>query len=556
MEGIDLREILGPFVIVLSAITALSLYGRKLRLDGPHGLLLAGVLIGPSVLDLVSTSLTSQLLAELGVAFVMFTVGLEFQLEQAKRMWRTLLIAGTTQLVGTLAIAMGIVCLFGESIQTAFILGVLLAMSSTVLVVRALEENGTLGSNVGRVTVLILIFQDLAVLAIGVGIPTPNHGALLVSDPWLQFIVGATVVVLVTTFGGLVLERLFVLMTRSGSRDAAVLVPVLLAVGGPWVLSTVGLSFGISGFVVGLAASRSPHTHVLLYESRSIRNVLRSWFFIAIGLLVNVELMLENALLVAASVVAVVVVKLLTATLASLLSGRDLRDSVRVGGALAQVGELSFVLASGFFAAGMLEEKFYQLFLAVAIITMVGTPLVMSGAERMAQLLPEVRIIVSRENAPAHGTRPTYDAILIGYGPHNCRLADELSKRGVSCVIVDPNDENIPLAKAAGYNFQWGFGHQVGVLIILGLKTAKLVSVAINKVSDVEEIITTIRKEWPEGELAVRCEWRAHEAQFKRLGASFVISKEAAASAVMLEKILPIFLPPEQLGESKHESTE
>ena len=337
-----LRDVLIIFTVSIGVVFLF----QKLRLPSIAGFLVAGTLVGPYGLNLVSDREQVETLAEIGVILLLFTIGLEFSLTQMKASRRLLIIGGAIQLIGTLGLGVAGGLVVGLSVQEAVFWGLLLSLSSTAIVLKALGERGEADTHHGRATIGILIFQDLAVvpmILITPALANKESGGILPIATTLAISVVAVIIIII---GARVLAP-WILghIVRARSRELFLLTIIVLGLGTAWLTSLVGLSLALGAFIAGLLISESEYSHQALAEVLPFRDSFNSLFFVSIGMLMDLRVLLDHPVLILTLVTAVLTGNFLSGAGAVLAAGASLRSSVLAGVALAQVGEFAFILA-------------------------------------------------------------------------------------------------------------------------------------------------------------------------------------------------------------------
>ncbi|MBM4319856.1 MAG: potassium transporter KefB, partial [Deltaproteobacteria bacterium] len=383
-------ELLVTFLLVLALATAVLLLFHRLRLPPLLGFLLTGILVGPHGLGLVHTLATVEVVAEAGVVLLLFTIGLEFSFQRLRRIQRTLLTVGTTQVVVTVLAVLAVARASGQPLARSVFLGLLVALSSTVVVLRLLQEKYELDTQHGGIALAVLIFQDLAVVPMLLVTPLlggRGDGAGAAGELLLLLGKAAAIIALVVVAARFVVPRLFYLIARTRSSELFSLSILVTCFAVAGLTSWLGLSLALGAFLAGLTLSDSEYGHQAFASMVPFRDVFASFFFISIGMLLDPGFVLRHPLAVLTACAVVLGIKVLVAGGAVQLFGHSLRNAVLVGFSLAQIGEFSFILAQEGLAHGLLAASTYQLFLVASVLTMGATPLLLFLAPRLVDLL-------------------------------------------------------------------------------------------------------------------------------------------------------------------------
>jgi CPA2 family monovalent cation:H+ antiporter-2 len=515
-------------VFILLAIAAGGLFiGRWLRLPPIVAYLLAGLLAGPGGFAWVTPSHTIENLAELGVALLLFGVGIEFSLVRIRLILPRMLSAGLLQVGLTVLFATAAFQLLGSDWRIAVFVGFLLALSSTAIVFKIYEDEGVIDAPQGQAAAAILLFQDLALVPMMFLVPFlagPPEGALFgASLALLQAIIALGALLFLTR---LVLPRALELVGRAHVPEIFPLVSLLIALGTALGAAALGLSLPIGTFLAGLALSGSRYARQLFAEILPLRDAFVAIFFTSIGLLLQPAGLAEAPLLIVAMVGLVLVKGGLIGAIVGVLW-----RSPRLGLGLAQIGEFSFVLSREGVAAGLIDPSFEQAFLAAAILTMGATPFLMRGAKRLASLGGQAPAAEARRERRDH-------VVLIGYGTTGNAVARVLRETGVSFCAVDMNARSVDAAVQEKMPVRFGDATRRAVLEELGVPTARAAVVALTDPAATRRVVSLIRQMNSEIRLMVRASYVAEIPELERLGADEVIPSEFETSIEIFARLL------------------
>jgi CPA2 family monovalent cation:H+ antiporter-2 len=365
---------------------------RSLHLPPMLGYLAVGVLIGPHALALAEDSPTTHALGEFGVVFLMFSIGLEFSLNQLRSMRRIVFGLGLAQVTTTLIVTMGLALLAGFLLpqlnlgwQAAFALGGALAMSSTAIVVKLLTERLELESEHGRRIIGILLFQDLAVVPLLILIPAlardPEDLAVTLGYAALK---AALVLALLLFFGQKLMGRWFTVVAKRRSQELFMLNLLLVTLGAAWITEQAGLSLALGAFVAGMLISETPYKHQVEEDIKPFRDVLLGLFFITIGMLLDLALVLEHWWAVLLLLLLAIGLKFGLIALLARAFGAAPGTAMRTGLALAQAGEFSFVLLNHAAGSRLVDPFVMQLVLASMVLSMMAAPFIIAHMDRIA----------------------------------------------------------------------------------------------------------------------------------------------------------------------------
>ena len=557
--------ILKDLVIVLTAALA-AVYGlRRARLPTIVAFLVAGVLIGPGGLGLVRDRGSIETIAELGVALLLFSVGLKLSLRGLGRMGRQVLGGGGLQTALTIAATVALGRLFGVEAQTGVFYGYMLAMSSTAIFLLVLEERGETDSAHGRLGVNISVFQDLATVPMVLSLPLlaraggPGWEASLLTLAKSLGMVVAIILAARFVFPWLI-ER----AVRSRSREAFTLTTILVALGTAWLGAQAGLSLPLGAFLAGLVVSDSEYSQQVLAEIGPLRDALGGLFFISVGMLAEPALWLHRPLEFLGLSLGVMLGKALIIFGVTLLLGLSARVGVLAGVGLSDIGEFSFILAQSGAACGLIGGERYQQFLAISVLTMALTPFAMLLAPRLAEpaarvAWPSLPWTPSTSSAPAAeepaeaGAARRGDAVgaaaaeaagaggaaaaaapghvvIVGYGLNGGNVARVLRGLGIPVVVLELNPATVRRAQARGESVVYGDATNREVLRHTGIERARALVIAIADPVASRQIVAVARAANPGLTVIVRARYVAEVEALHRAGADVVVPEEFETS--------------------------
>jgi len=384
-------QLFGDLLIILLVSVPVAFICLRLKLPLLVGLMLTGIAIGPSGFGLIKEIEAIEVLAEIGVMLLLFTIGLEFSIKRLAEMKRLVLIGGGLQVVLTIGATAGVAIFFGRSATQSIFFGFLVALSSTAIVLKSYVERNEVDSPHGRAGIGILLFQDISIVFMLLAIPLLG-GKDIVSFTTIVLDLGSSLLALAV----LVLAAWFLLpkflkqVVHLRSPEAFLLTVVLLCLGMSWVTSQFGLSLALGAFIAGMVLADSDYSHQVTSEVLPFRDVFNSLFFVSIGMLLSVTALLANIGSVALLVVGLIIGKALIIWAIVRILGYPQRIATMTGLGLAQIGEFSFVLARAGQGANLLPDTDYQSFLAASIISMIATPFLISAAPRIGYFVQSV----------------------------------------------------------------------------------------------------------------------------------------------------------------------
>ncbi len=491
--------ILRELAMLAGVAVAVNLLLRRLRVPSVVGFLLTGVLIGPGMLGLVREPETVAAIAEIGVVLLLFAIGLEFSIADLRKLGRKAALAGISQVLGTSIVVALVLLAFGASPPRALFFGMLIAPSSTALVLRLLMDRGELTAPHGRLTLGVLLVQDLAVVPLFLLVPAlgawaaggTSPGALTGSAPFLVVLRGlltAGAVALAFIAARRTVPWLVSLAARGKSRETFLSAVLLVVVGSAFLSQEAGLSVALGAFLAGLVLAESEHRSQIHADILPFRDTFLSVFFISIGMLLSPWSVLLYPGQIAAATVGLVVWKLVAASVAARYSGYPWRTAFAAGLGLAHVGEFSFVLAQAGAPVGLLPAPWDQAFYAGAVFSMMITPLFVGKAPDWALAVEmKIRDLRAVSHLPGSPHEETPQSLLLrdhvviaGFGLNGRNLARVLRAVSISHIVVDLEPEAIVQCGEEGSAAIVGNVTQPEILKQLGVTRARVLVLALS----------------------------------------------------------------------------
>jgi CPA2 family monovalent cation:H+ antiporter-2 len=447
-------------LVIFSLAIGVLLICQRLKLPTVVGFLFTGILAGPYGFGLISAIGEVEVLAEIGVMLLLFTIGVEFSLKEFMRMKKSVILGGSLQVVLTFLVSFAISTRLGRPFNEAVFIGFFISLSSTAVVLKILQEKAEFDSPHGRTALAILIFQDIAVVPMILFTPLlAGEAAHLGKSLGFLALKGVGVFALVAVSARWIVPGLLYQIARSRSRELFLLSVLVMCFGVAWLTYLAGLSLALGAFLAGLIISESEYGYHALGNIVPFRDVFTSLFFVSIGMLLDLGFLMNHPDKVALISGAVIISKTLIATIAVLFLGFPLRTAIVVGLTLCQVGEFSFILAKVGVDYGLLVGDTFQLFLAVAVITMGVTPFIMALAPRVANATLGLPLPVKlktgfsskSESASEHQAHELEDhLIIVGYGLSGKNVATAAKTAKIPYVIIEMNPETVRNEKKAG----------------------------------------------------------------------------------------------------------
>ena len=522
--------IAGDIALILVAALLGGLVAQRLGLPLILGYILAGVVVGPNTGGpTVSSVHDIELLAEIGVALLLFTIGLHFSLDELAPVRRVALVGTAAQMVLTIAFGYGLGRLLGFGWQESVWFGALLSLSSTAVVLKSLSEQGVMGTLSSRVILGMLIVQDLAVVPLIVVLPELGNIGEGLSNLGVAALRAALFTAVMLAFGRRVLPWLMARVAAWNSRELFLISVVAIGLGVGYATYLFGLSFAFGAFVAGLVLSQSDYSYQALADVEPLRDVFAMLFFVSVGMLLDPAFLLENAGTVALVVGLVFVVKglVFAGTVRTFGYGNIIPFAVGLG--LFQVGEFSFVIARVGLDAGTITQRSYSIMLTTAVVTMALTPFAM----RLAPLLygrwreRHSKEAMSTFNLPETGLRD--HVVIAGYGRVGSFVARLLARLEQPFAVVDSNPGRGDEARGSGYPVVYGDAGAEPVLEAAGVRRARLVIVTVPDPVGARLVVTRVRALNPNVHVVARTATVEQLEELGRLGVYEAVHPESEA---------------------------
>jgi len=538
-------------VAVIGLAVLVICLAQRLRVPSIVGYLLTGVLVGSGGLEIVDSHEDVEFLAEMGVVALLFTIGLEFSVARLWEMRRSLLISGGAQVVLTTSITALLAWRFGIAPRSAVFIGFIVTLSSTAVVLSLLERRAEVHTPHGRVILGALLFQDVAVVPMVLAVPLLAGQRDEASPTLLPLLAkGLAVLALLVVAGRWLVPPLLYRVARSRERELFMLTVIFLALGVAWLTSAAGLSLALGAFLAGLIVSESEYSQRALGSIMPLRDVFTSFFFISVGMLLDVSVILQHPWLVLGLTLGVVVLKSALAGVGVALLGLPLRTLVLSGMALAQIGEFSFVLYGAGMAYGLLDESQGGVFLAVAVATLVLTPLCVSAAPSVAALAQRLPLPARWQGVHA----PEYDGadealadhlVIIGFGFNGAHLAQVAHEANIAYAVLEMNPDTVRRERQRGLPITLGDATQEATLRHLHIERARMVVVAISDAAASRRATELARRLSPNCRLVVRTRFLGDVDALKQLGADEVIPAEFETAVAIFARVLECYEVPQ-----------
>jgi CPA2 family monovalent cation:H+ antiporter-2 len=554
-ESVDLREA----VVFLTAAGLIVPVAEKIKVNKVLAFLLVGVLIGPyglgrlaasyPVLDnfLITSTEGVAALAELGVIFLLFMIGLELSVGRLWAMRRLVFGLGAAQVV-LCSIVIGVVALlFGNSPEASIVLGACLALSSTAVVMEMLSERRALGTPTGRTSFSILLFQDVAVipilflvgaLATFQNMPNGSSSITVWAALGLALLQAGLAVGVIYGLGRLAVPRLFKLVGARKNADLFIAATLLVIAAASMAASAAGLSLALGAFLAGLLFAETPYRHTIEADIAPFKGLLLGLFFLSVGMNINIAAVIDTPLRIAISVVGLFVIKGIIIYGLARLFGVTRPASAESAILLGQGGEFAFVVIGLAISIGLLEQPIAQFMLIVVSITLIVTPFAARLAQAVAARLTDglQKSQPTGDLADMHGARD--HVLIVGYGRVGQMLAELLSTPETGHIGLDVDIGHVNKGRAIGAPVYFGDGSRPDILKSAGVREAAIVAVTLNNAIQAAEVVEAVRALAPDVAILARARDGAHAMTLRQKGANIVIPETLEAGLQLGQAML------------------
>ena len=532
-----MHDALNVTLILLASAVGVVVVFRRLAIPPIIGYLLVGAVVGPHALGFVAENEQQRNIAEFGVVFLMFSVGLEFSLPQLMAMRRTVFGFGGAQVVVVTAIGLAISIALGHSWRTGLVLGGVIAMSSTAIISKMLAERSQLHSPHGRQIMGVLLFQDLAVIPLLVLIPALTlSGERIMGEIGVALAKAAVVLAIVLWLGQRVMRSLFDVVAKQRSSEIFVLSVLLVTLGLAWVTEMAGLSLALGAFLGGMLISETEYRYQVEDYIKPFRDVLLGLFFVTIGMLLDVGVLVERFGTVAAIFAFLLAVKFGVIYGLSRAFGAAHSTALRTALPLAPAGEFGFVLLSLAGREQAIDPVTLQVVLAAALLSMLLTPFILARMEKIVLYFSRgewTQRALALHTLAVQTMRTREHVIVCGYGRSGQALAHFLEREKVPVVALDSDPERVRDASAAGESVVYGDASRREVLVAAGLARASAVVVSFADTPHALTILAHVRELRPEVPVIVRTFDDSDVARIKGAGAAEVVAEVVEGSLML-----------------------
>lgn len=535
-------------IILASSLVVIALF-RRLQLPPVLGYLCVGLAVGPTALDWVNDSKHLPDLAELGVVFLLFSLGLEFSLSKMFALRRVVFGLGSLQVLGCGVLLGGLLMVFGVSPNIALLLGAGLALSSTAIVSKELGSLGEIFSSHGQNAIGVLLFQDVVAVLLLTLVPV-FAGSSEQAWYWaLPLTLGKTLLLFVGLLlaSRWLLPRLFDEVAASHSAELFVLLALVIVLLTAWLTHLLGLSPALGAFLAGMLLGESHYRHQIEADIRPFRDILLGLFFVSIGMLIDLQLFISHSLLILSLTLALMLTKGCVVAALVKLRGSDRETAWRSGLALAQGGEFCFALMAQMQQSRLIPDEFNGLLLAATFCSMLLTPLLLRAAPSVAlRLHRKPNQQVQLEAITALNAELRDHAVICGYGRVGQSIGRFLHREQQAFIALDDNPERVQEAATEDSSVHYGDCRRGALLSAVGLERARLVVIAVDNTEVALVVLKEARRINADVPILVRTRDDSQLAELKAAGASEVVPELLESSLMLASHALILLGLPDQ----------
>jgi CPA2 family monovalent cation:H+ antiporter-2 len=524
-------------IILLVSLPIIFLF-KKLNVPSIVGFLLAGMLIGPSGFELISGLKEIEIMAEIGVVLLLFTIGLEVSFSHLMRIKKYLIYAGGAQVFLTIILSAIIFLILGIPLKSAIYFGMLLSLSSTAIVLKLLADRDELETPQGKISIGVLIFQDLIIVPMFLILP------IIGSDTPLSF--GEISLKLLFAFGLLatvlvlskyLMPKIIYQLAKMRMREAFTIGILLLILGTGYLTHMLGLSMALGAFIAGLILAESDYHTQILSDIMPIKDAFNSIFFVSVGLLLNINFVLSEPLLISLVTLGIIVFKSSIIIGIILLLKSQTRIAILTGIGLAQVGEFSFVLAQAGNNFNLMSEQYFNIYLASSVFTMILTPFLFKITPAIAFRGSDIasNIKTKSENDEV---KLNDHVIIAGFGLNGRNLAHVLKETGINYVVVELNPDTVAQEKQNGEKIVFGDISRQDVLKEVKINDSQVIVFTIPDPLTIKRALATVKALNPNIYAVVRTRYVSEVEDLNKIGADVVIPEEFETSLEMFRNVL------------------
>jgi CPA2 family monovalent cation:H+ antiporter-2 len=528
--------------ILTSAVLIVWLF-RRLHLPAILAYLVAGMLVGEHGLAFAQDHVDYDHFAELGIVFLLFTLGLEFSVPKLIAMRHLVLAVGSLQVVISMIIFTIIAMFLGQNFTTSLVIGGILALSSTAIVIRQLSETGAMKRKSGQISVAVLLFQDVAVVPLLIIIPmlAQESESSMILALLFALVKGVFVVGLLLLSGKWLLPRLFNLVAQVRTDELFVLTTLLVTLVASALTQFFGLSMALGAFLAGMMLGESQYKHQLEADIRPYRDILLGLFFVTVGMKLDIAILLSSPLLILQLLASFMIIKIVVIKLLAVKAGESVKDAWASGIMLGQMGEFGFVLIALASQVNILSPDIVSLLLGAGVLSMAITPYMIDKSRSIGLWLSrEKKVDADELNKVLDNTDLTNHVIICGFGRIGQTVSRFLKQESIDFVAIDIDPLRTKKAQEAGENVLFGSSRQTELLLAAQLSKAQLVVIAFGQDKQSIDAIQKVRSMSPDVPILVRTRNDDQLDNLQAAGANQVVPESLEGSLMLVSHVLSL----------------
>lgn len=529
-------------IISLMAIAVLLVwFFKRISLPPILAYLVAGVLTGPELLELFTNPDDMHLAAEVGIVFLLFSLGLEFSLARMVAMRRLVFGVGTAQMCLTTGLIALIGLLLGQSITAAVIVGASIALSSTAIVIKTIDEQGKLNTQRSQLAVSILLFQDLAVVPLLIIIPLLNatSDTSIGSAILIALVKGVVVIVALLAIGKWLLPRIFNEIAKTKTDELFVLSTILIALLAAGATYAFGLSMALGAFLAGMMLSESQYRHQLESDIRPFRDILMGIFFVSVGMKLELNVLMSQLHIILLGIIVLVVIKAAVVRLSAWLTQEKAQDGWAAGFKLAQMGEFSFVIIALALENQLISKELSSILMCMGLFSMAITPWLIDKSDYFSRTITgnKHRNLALSANTPKSEVQNNH-VIILGFGRVGQSVARMLKLEALAFQAIDIDPIRVQESRNAGEQVLFGDGSQKDILNTANIEQATSVIITFDEHAKALRVINTVKAINPKLAILVRTRKDHNLQELFDAGASHVVPEMQEGSLMLISQVL------------------
>jgi CPA2 family monovalent cation:H+ antiporter-2 len=546
-------------VILGFAVVILTIFYR-FEFPPILGFLVTGMLIGPYGLGILSGGDNVDMTSELGVVFLLFTIGVDLSLHELWKMKKAVLAGGTLQILFTTALAFIVCTRIGFSSATSVFIGFLISLSSTAIVLKVFQDKNEVDTPHGKTSLAILIFQDLAIAPLILITPILAGSSISYDGAFSSiFFKGSLIIFFFILSAKLIVPGIFYYVGRTGSKQLFLGSVVFVCLSAAVFTYRIGLSLALGAFLAGIIISGSQYSQQAMGNILPLKDMFMSFFFVSIGMLLDLSYLLEHLPLLILAAVALIIIKSIAGVLITIILGYPLRTTIITGLALSQVGEFSFVLSKLGVEYTLLSNDIYQAFLAVSIITMGITPFLINASYKPADFIVKkasetvlgLKLVQGFCSGPLEEKKCVEPdmrdhLIVVGFGFSGKTISKAAKAAGIPYIILETNPDIVKQEKTKGEQIQYGDATLGAVLEHAGIKNARVIVVGISDAAATRKIVEKAKELNPNICVIAKVRDLQEMKRLNALGADEIIPEEYETSVEIFVRLMEKYLVPKE----------